>query len=293
MSAPGNPQPETDTFARSCAHWSEAGRRGMEDFYALASVDYRHLAEARDWKAWFEQQQSRVGSRHLRLLDVACGSGKFPAALLRHSAVPDAAIQPVDYALLDPARFSIDEARAALAPPFVPGAEYEATLQDLRCPDRHYDIVWATHALYAVPATEIDAAMTRFLAAMGGTGFIAHAREDAHYLHFYRLFLDAFYGGEGTPYTSAEQLIETLDALGADFSVTDIDYHNGVPLGRDSVIEGYLQRCAFDDSIGLDAMLAHPELGAYLRGCQHDGAWRFRQKVALISIEAAPMALAP
>ncbi|MGY9063474.1 MAG: hypothetical protein ACKVG1_14470, partial [Rhodospirillales bacterium] len=68
-----------DTFERSCDHWSEAGRREMEDFYALASVDYQHLAEAIDWKVWFETRQKEVGLRSLQLLDVACGSGKFPA----------------------------------------------------------------------------------------------------------------------------------------------------------------------------------------------------------------------
>ncbi|CAN0498997.1 unnamed protein product, partial [Laminaria digitata] len=68
-----------DTFDRSCDHWSEAGREEMEGFYALASVDYRHLAAAIDWTAWLEARQKAAGSRHLRLLDVACGSGKFPA----------------------------------------------------------------------------------------------------------------------------------------------------------------------------------------------------------------------
>ena len=44
----------SDTFERSCEHWSEAGRAEMEAFYALATVDYRHLAEALDWKAWLQ-----------------------------------------------------------------------------------------------------------------------------------------------------------------------------------------------------------------------------------------------
>ena len=71
----------SDTFDRSCDHWSESGREEMEGFYALASLDYQHLAEAIDWKNWLEIEQKKVGSRCLQLLDVACGSGKFPVAL--------------------------------------------------------------------------------------------------------------------------------------------------------------------------------------------------------------------
>ena len=34
-----------DTFKRSCKHWSETSRNEMENFYALASIDYKYLAE--------------------------------------------------------------------------------------------------------------------------------------------------------------------------------------------------------------------------------------------------------
>ena len=42
----------SDILTRSAAHWSEAGREGMDAFYTLATDDYRHLAEARSWACW-------------------------------------------------------------------------------------------------------------------------------------------------------------------------------------------------------------------------------------------------
>lgn len=51
----------SDTFQRSCAHWSKANRPEMDHFYALASADYKYLAEAFDWKNWLETQQAKVG----------------------------------------------------------------------------------------------------------------------------------------------------------------------------------------------------------------------------------------
>ena len=121
---------QTDTFERSCEHWSDAGRDEMEAFYELARVDYRHLAEAYDWAAAFQSLASRNSGG--RLIDIACGSGKFPQALLAHAGIDKLAQIAgfkIDYDLLDPREFSVREAKQALAPPFHAGAEFCCPLQ--------------------------------------------------------------------------------------------------------------------------------------------------------------------
>ncbi len=275
---------EPDTFERSCAHWSEDGRAEMERFYEIASVDYRHLAQARDWRAWLSAKAKAVAPRPLRLLDVACGSGKFPAALGRYAHVGDGSVPTIDYALLDPSRFSIDEARAALAPPFAPSLAYETPLQALDCPRGAFDVVWATHALYAIPPDDLADALRRFVDACASEAFIAHAYADAHYLAFQRLFLVAFDRAGETPYASAEDVMAALTAIGAAFTTTDIVYENGTDGDDRAVVEGYLQRCVFDDRVSLEAMEAADGVGAYLADCRAGGGWRFRQRVALIAI---------
>ena len=75
----------------------------------------------------------------------------FPNALVTHAGLAEATLRPIATDLLDPSAFSIAEARAALPAPFVPAREHEVTLQDFQPPAEGYDIVWATHALYAVP----------------------------------------------------------------------------------------------------------------------------------------------
>ncbi len=278
-----------DTFARSCAHWSADKRAGMEDFYALASLDYRELASAVDWSSWLREREAAAverGGGRLRLLDVACGSGKFPAALIRNGAIAEAGLGPIDYALLDPSAFSIAEARAALAPPFVPGAEFETTLQALDVAAGAFDVAWATHALYAIPEAEIDAALERFLGAFADAGFIAHARADAHYLQFYEHYLRGFRGGEGAPYVSAERIEEGLRRLGARVEARVIAYENRAEETDRGRVEGYLQRCVFDDGVTLEDMLANAETGPYLEARRERGAWRFPQNVSLMFVAA-------
>ncbi len=277
----------SDNFTRSLAHWSEAGRSGMEAFYRLATKDYRHLAEARDWAGWLKDRQAKARGDRLRLLDVACGSGKFPNALVEHAGLAEARLSPIAYDLLDPAAFSVEEARRALRPPFEPAGEHVCTLQDLACEPGAFDVVWATHALYALPRSELDAGLTRFIEAIApeGRGFIAHASEAAHYLRFHRAFLKGFDRGDTEPYTASEDLTASLTRLGARFETEEITYENGVPDTERDSVEGYLQRCLFEDEVTLDALLENPVTGPYLAERLQDGVWRFPQSVTLISIQ--------
>tara|TARA_B100000963_G_scaffold349202_1_gene357915 strand:- start:195 stop:1031 length:837 start_codon:yes stop_codon:yes gene_type:complete len=273
-----------DTFLRSCEHWSEASRDEMEYFYSLASIDYKFLASAFDWKEWFETHQSNVGQRSLKLLDVACGSGKFPSSLFQYAKIGDAKILPVEYSLLDPSKFSITEARKVLQLPFQAGFEFETTLQEFNSEQEFYDIIWATHALYAVPKHDLKNALKRFIFGMARSGFIAHASEKSHYLNFYMHYLNGFKGGSGEPYSSAEQILQTLKEIDIPFRVKRITYENGISENAFLQVEGYLQRCIFDDTIDLEAMLRNSVTGPYLRGCIKDGQWRFKQQVMLIFI---------
>ena len=273
-----------DTFIRSCEHWSETSRNEMENFYALASIDYKHLAEKFDWKKWLEIHQTNVGERRLKILDVACGSGKFPSALVQYAKLADANLLPIDYALLDPSSFSISEARKVLKFPFLACSEFETTLQEFKSEKEAYDIIWATHALYAVPKCELKGALKRFISGMAGSGFIAHAGEKSHYIKFYKHYLNGFKGGSGEPYSSAEQILQALKELGISHKVKKIVYENSISKNASLQVEGYLQRCIFDDTVDLDKMLKNSTTGPYLENCVKDGQWRFKQQVMLIFI---------
>ncbi len=269
------PTRELDTAAQSLAHWSEAGRTEMEAFYALATEDYRQLALTVDWPALL----GAVAHPGWRLLDVACGSGKFPAALTRYTDLTG--LPEVAYDLLDPSAFSIAEAKAQLGPPFRAAGELAVTLQDLPADAGPYDVVWATHALYALPPAELAKAAERFVAALrpGGLGLVAQATARSHYLAFY----DAFRAGirQRTPYTTAEQVADALRSAGGQVRSHVVSYETGT---NDRVVaEGFLQRCAFDDTVSLTEMEAAPMLGDYLAGCRDaSGSYTFEHEVMLI-----------
>ena len=257
----------------------------MEAFYALARLDYELLAKALDWARLLGELREARGTE-LTLLDVACGSGKFPQALLDHARLPAAA--PIAYDLLDPSAFSLREAAAVLRPPFSEGTRFEATLEELAPVAGPWDVVWATHALYALEPANVPAAVTRYLAARAedGFSFLAQGARDGHYLRVYAAFLEGVRGGEGTQYVSCDDLVAELRRQGAEPDVRRIAYDHVVAAEDTAVLEGYLQRCLFDDTVPLAEMLEAPVLGPYLASA-HDadaGVYRFHQEVDCVAL---------
>ena len=125
--------------------------------------------------------------------------------------------------------------------------------------------------------------------APGGALLIAQGSREGHYLRFYRHFLDDLRDGQGTLYAASEDLADALRACGADPHAVRLSYDHTTALENAITVEGYLQRCAFDDSVSLQEMLAAPHLGAYLRDCRDEdaGLWRFHQEVDVLLLGSA------
>jgi hypothetical protein len=85
-------------------------------------------------------------------------------------------------------------------------------------------------------------------------------------------------------YASSENLAEALRACGADPRAVRLSYDQTIALEDTATVEGYLQRCAFDDEVSLQEMMTAPHLGAYLRGYRDGeaGVWRFHQEVDVL-----------
>ena len=50
------------------------------------------------------------------------------------------------------------------------------------------------------------------------------------------------------------------------------------------MLEGFLQRCLFDDTVPLAELLEAPLLGEYLAGCRDGDVYRFRHEVDCVLI---------
>jgi hypothetical protein len=273
----------TKTFLNSCEHWSEKYVEEMHNFYKLANLDYAKLANSVNWADVFRKIRGKLGIESLEILDVACGSGMFPTALQRVLSEKDK-LATINYSLLDPSKFAIDETKKKLIPPFRLSKEFNTRLQDFSCVDV-FHISWAIHALYAVPKNELKVSLEKFYSSFKGTGFIAHACSDAHYIKFYNLYIRDCHKGALPAFCSADDIMKIFDFLGIKYNVQYIEYINTAEYHDNLTVEAYLQRCLFDDTISLSDMRKYDLIGNYLDCCSSTGKWFFPQRVALIELK--------
>jgi hypothetical protein len=150
--------------------------------------------------------------------------------------------------------------------------------------------VWATHALYALEPANLGTAVARFRAARaaGGVSFLAQGAAEGFYLRVYAAFLEGVREGAGTQYVASDDLIAELRAQGAGPAVRRIGYDHVVAAHDTAVLEGYLQRCVFDDTLSLAELLKAPVLGPFIASCfdAAAGVYRFHQEVDCVVLSA-------
>ena len=75
-----------------------------------------------------------------------------------------------------------------------------------------------------------------------------------------------------------------LEKIGVVLEIKEINYTNMAPKSKEGMVEKYLQRCLFDDTINLKDMLSNPVTGPYLEKCRKNGMWEFAQTVSMIFV---------
>ena len=238
----------SETFLKSCQHWSSDYSDEMTSFYKLATVDYEHLGNSLDWEEELFKYSSSREDKRLKILDVACGSGKFPS-VIQKTLGKSKKIKRVDYSILDPSLFALEETKKNLKAPFFVDEEFNSTIQDFKKENSCYDVSWAMHALYAIPPQDIIESMRIFKETFRGVGYIAHAREKSHYIEFQKIFLSGFKKNKSVRYTTSEDIMAALDQLGIKYEERILKYENKAESNDRLIVEAYLQRCIFDDTI--------------------------------------------
>lgn len=270
-------------------------------------VDYWQLARQFDWSGTFlKQYQQTLNAQTppspLRLLDVACGTGRWLRAF-HHYVQLDQAIEAITYDALDPCESAISQVRQNISSPLHQGKQYVNTVQAAEL-DRHtYDLLWSMHGFYMVPRQDLASVLQKCADALNdtGIGFIALATRKSFYVDFYEKYRHIFEDGRGERFTSAEDIVATLLACDIPHQVHRVDYEE--PINADDLagIEHYIKHEATINSfnkdeettelkesktITLDQLLSHPEMEQYLSSLCRNSVYYFPQEIWLISFKS-------
>jgi len=261
--------------------------------------DYWQLAKSYRWSDLLFRADD---DEQLRILDVACGSGRWLRALQLY-AQPKPGSTRMIYDFLDPNAEAMVGATQQLQLPFQVGEQFAQTIQEAALARHTYDLLWSMHGFYIIPHEELGSVLTKCagLLKSGGTGFIGLATLQSFYVDFYARYLDCFYPGQGGRFTAAEDVVEALVDAGMEHHVDRIFYEELIHHADHAALEHYIRAesstNSFDKSmvsdgmtlsqeITLDKLMSHPQLGAYLDSMRRGAYYAFPQEIWLISFGA-------
>ena len=142
----------TNNETRSLQYYQESNQNATA-WFGIMEADYSKLLEVMNWDLVFGKTSSPF-----QLLDIGCGTGKFPR-MLRPQLRRDVKII---YDYLDPSPYSLTTCQQALHPPFEPRYALQTTFEEaqLDSPPNGYDMVWAIQSLYWLPHKFLNHAAT-------------------------------------------------------------------------------------------------------------------------------------
>ena len=264
------------TFDRSLQHYQE-GMLDSDAWFRIVERDYIHLVQTFHWARLFAMFPSP-----LRLLDIGCGTGKFPYILRPH--LPSSL--DIQYDALDPSAYCLTTLKASLLPPYTSGRQFQTSLEDFKpaSTSHPYHIIWAIQSLYCLSRQALPRALKtihQLLHPTMGLSIILLAKHDSFFHHLYHLYNAVMHQGKPEDFLTAESITQCLTELGLPYRVREFDCLHTIPQQDTPLLTNYLQQCVMEKRL-LQEWEHSPALRAFLDSFLQDQTYQFPNPVQLI-----------
>ncbi len=276
MSSPHIPSPANPNLQRSLQYYQK-GVLQPEAWFNIVQHDYLQLISAINWQEVFKPPRAEF-----HLLDVGCGTGRFPSML--QPQLPSTLRIHYDY--VDPSHYSLTMCQKTLQPPFLPRDRWQTTLEHAKkvLSLGIYDLAWAIQSLYCLEPDKAPVALQQLLQALHpvqGTACLVLATHEAFFSQVHHMFFEHCSEHTPPPYLSAEAAVAALEKLGATNIIRELPCTHTISIREDRLLEQYLQQSVMD-TLPLPKWRQHAPLRNFLDAHRHDDVYQFPNTYWLI-----------
>lgn len=248
-------------------------------WFKIASRDYEALINAYDF-----QSLLCPGGGDISLLDLGCGTGKFPAMLASQLQSEN----KVQCDLLDPSSESLKSCAESLEHPFQPAQNYQCffeTMAEHIPADQKYDVIWSIQSLYCADASVMKQTLKTVSAHLNENGhfLIYIGALQSSYIKIHSDYLDNHGGADDQPYVHAQDIENALSGLPVKTQIFKQDFTHDIPADDKALLCNYLNQCAFTDR-DLSEWMAMDNITAYMESYRDGNMYRLPQSVWLFDV---------
>jgi len=256
-----------------------------DSWFHVTQIDYEKLIE----KYAFDNLFNGFEQTQLNLLDIGCGTAKFPS-LVDRAIVGDIHCS-VD--LLDISEYCLQVAQKEYddLKHFCTDKMYLSATENIHKSvqgSRRYDIIWAIHSLYTIDKNQMKNVYTHCLELLkyNGKFLIYQLAQNSFYYKLYDFYISHYHQPNTTTrILTSEHQKQILDVLEISYKTIKLHFTHSINANLQNILELYLEGCILDNTLLDVVKFFRPILQDNFD--EYNNQYKFDQVVDLFIIEKA------
>ncbi|MGR3220383.1 MAG: class I SAM-dependent methyltransferase [Candidatus Anammoxibacter sp.] len=249
-----------------------SGKLDINAWFKVADKDYEVLINDFAWGNLFRP--------HTTLLDVGCGTGRFPELL--KPLIP--CKSRITYDILDPSLFCLNECGKTGTHPYSLRNRFHTTLDDAVLGRNEYDLIWAIHSLYNTNKEQLDVGLEKLRCALktDGVGILFIADPHSFYCSFYNKFIKIF-DKKSPLWVNSDDVVAVLQRLNIHFDIVRKHFNHVINAKNEHILATYLAKNTYEPLHSLSFWFDNYRMKSFLNQFRTNDEFVFPQHVSVIS----------